>query len=126
MDREEMDRQLKEQGKNIELQTDKFSSGRKKLAAAAVVLLITSFIGGCFFGDIIPGNKQGNKAESSYSFPQTEQKKWRSCRQSEIRLLYRRSKKLVRLSLGSRRGFMIKIFLTAVWRWGRVSVPVLF
>lgn len=29
MDREEMDRQLKEQGKNIELQTDKFSSGRK-------------------------------------------------------------------------------------------------
>lgn len=75
MDREEMDRQLKEQGKNIELQTDKFSSGRKKLAAAAVVLLITSFIGGCFFGDIIPGNKQGNKAESSYSFPQTEQKK---------------------------------------------------
>ena len=76
MDREELDRQLKEQGKNIELQTDKFSSGRKKLAAAAVVLLITSFIGGCFFGDIIPGNKQGNKAESSYSFPQTEQKKW--------------------------------------------------
>lgn len=75
MDREELDRQLKEQGKNIELQTDKFSSGRKKLAAAAVVLLITSFIGGCFFGDIIPGNKQGNKAESSYSFPQTEQKK---------------------------------------------------
>ena len=71
MDREELDRQLKEQGKNIELQTDKFSSGRKKLAAAAVVLLITSFIGGCFFGDIIPGNKQGNKAESSYSFPQT-------------------------------------------------------
>ena len=65
MDREEMDRQLKEQGKNIELQTDKFSSGRKKLAAAAVVLLITGFIGGCFFGDIIPGNKQGNKAESS-------------------------------------------------------------
>lgn len=42
MDREELDRQLKEQGKNIELQTDKFSSGRKKLAAAAVVLLITS------------------------------------------------------------------------------------
>lgn len=40
-----------------------------------MVLLITSFIGGCFFGDIIPGNKQGNKAESSYSFPQTEQKK---------------------------------------------------
>ena len=75
MDREELDRQLKEQGKNIELQTDKFSSGRKKLAAAAVVLLITGFIGGCFFGDIIPGNKQGNKAESSYSFPQTEQKK---------------------------------------------------
>ena len=36
MDREELDRQLKEQGKNIELQTDKFSSGRKKLAAAAV------------------------------------------------------------------------------------------
>ena len=33
MDREELDRQLKEQGKNIELQTDKFSSGRKKLAA---------------------------------------------------------------------------------------------
>ena len=60
MDREELDRQLKEQGENIELQTDKFSSGRKKLAAAAVVLLITSFIGGCFFGDIIPGNKQGN------------------------------------------------------------------
>lgn len=40
-----------------------------------MVLLITAFIGGCFFGDIIPGNKQGNKAESSYSFPQTEQKK---------------------------------------------------
>ena len=30
MDREELDRQLKEQGKNIELQTDKFSSGRKQ------------------------------------------------------------------------------------------------
>ena len=125
MDREELDRQLKEQGKNIELQTDKFSSGRKNWRPRQW-FFDYRFHGGCFFGDIIPGNKQGNKAESSYSFPQTEQKKWRSCRQSEIRLLYRRSKRLVRLLLGSRRGFMIRIFLTAVWRWGRVSAPVLF
>ena len=126
MDREELDRQLKEQGKNIELQTDKFSSGRKKLAAAAVVLLITGFIGGCFFGDIIPETSRETKRNLLIPFHRQNRKKWRSCRQSEIRLLYRRSKRLVRLLLGSRRGFMIRIFLTAVWRWGRVSAPVLF
>ena len=128
MDREELDRQLKEQGKNIELQTDKFSSGRKKLAAAAVVLLITSFIGGCFFGDIIPGNKQGNKAESSYSFPQTEQKKVEELPAIRNTAVVQAVKEVGPAVVGITKSsfFMIKIFLTAVWRWGRVSVPVLF
>lgn len=75
MDREELDEKLKEQGANIKLEEKAFSAGRKKLAVVAVAFLIAGSIGGCFFGNIVPGGNSENKSESSYTFPQTEQKK---------------------------------------------------
>lgn len=75
MDREELDEKLKEQGVNIKLEEKAFSAGRKKLAVVAVAFLIAGSIGGCFFENIVPGGNSENKSESSYTFPQTEQKK---------------------------------------------------
>ena len=67
MDREDLDKQLKEHGEAMQ-QTEKGShKGRMKIAALALAMLVIGGAGGCYFGEFQSPKKAG--AASSYQMP---------------------------------------------------------
>ena len=64
MDREELDKQLEQNGRKIQLNKDDKSSGRKKLFALAAALLIIGGAGGYFMGNfsIVPKGSTDRKS----------------------------------------------------------------
>lgn len=67
MDREDLDKQLKEHGESMQ-QTEKGShKGRMKIAALALAMLVIGGAGGCYFGEF-HSTKNGGAA-SSYQMP---------------------------------------------------------
>lgn len=74
MDREELDKQLEQNGRKIQLNKDDKSSGRKKLFALAAALLIIGGAGGYFMGNFSIVPKGSTAASSSQMFQQTPDK----------------------------------------------------
>lgn len=74
MDREDLDRQLEEQGKHAAPQKKKMTLGTKKIAALALALLIIGGAGGCVVKDL-PFMKQGSGQEKNYQIPEGKEKK---------------------------------------------------
>lgn len=74
MDREDLDKQLKEHGENMNLVSFDHRKGKVKIAALALALLVIGGAGGCFFGDFKTENKAPS-ASSSYQLPNQEGKK---------------------------------------------------
>lgn len=74
MDREDLDKQLKEHGENMNLVSSDHHKGKVKIAALALALLVIGGAGGCFFGDFKTENKNQG-ASSSYQLPTQEGKK---------------------------------------------------
>ncbi len=68
MDREDLDKQLKEHGEAMEGKISGSSKGRMKVMALALAMLVVGGAGGCFFGNTTA--PQGNKTASSYQVPQ--------------------------------------------------------
>lgn len=73
MDREDLDRKLKENGEAMKGTSHGSKSGRMKIAALALSMLIIGGAGGCYFGDFALPKKGG--ASSSYQLPQGTNKK---------------------------------------------------
>lgn len=73
MDREDLDRKLKENGEAMKETSNGSKSGRMKIAALALSMLIIGGAGGCYFGDFALPKKGG--ASSSYQLPQGTNKK---------------------------------------------------
>ena len=73
MDREDLDRKLKENGEAMKETSHGSKSGRMKIAALALSMLIIGGAGGCYFGDFALPKKGG--ASSSYQLPQGTNKK---------------------------------------------------
>lgn len=73
MDREDLDRKLKENGETMKETSHGSKSGRMKIAALALSMLIIGGAGGCYFGDFALPKKGG--AASSYQLPQGTNKK---------------------------------------------------
>lgn len=73
MDREDLDRKLKENGETMKETSHGSKSGRMKIAALALSMLIIGGAGGCYFGDFALPKKGG--ASSSYQLPQGTNKK---------------------------------------------------
>lgn len=73
MDREDLDRKLKENGEAMKETAHGSKSGRMKIAALALSMLIIGGAGGCYFGDFALPKKGG--ASSSYQLPQGTNKK---------------------------------------------------
>ena len=73
MDREDLDRKLKENGETMKETSHGSRSGRMKIAALALSMLIIGGAGGCYFGDFALPKKGG--ASSSYQLPQGTNKK---------------------------------------------------
>ena len=67
MDREDLDRQLKEKGEVMNGGEKVSSHGRMKIAALALAMLIIGGAGGCYFGEFTMPQKGG--AASSYQMP---------------------------------------------------------
>lgn len=57
MDREDLDKQLKEHGENMNFVSSDHHKGKVKIAALALALLVIGGAGGCFFGDFKTENK---------------------------------------------------------------------
>ena len=74
MDREDLDKQLKEHGENMNFVSSDHHKGKVKIAALALALLVIGGAGGCFFGDFKTENKNQG-ASSSYQLPAQEGKK---------------------------------------------------
>ena len=74
MDREELDKQLEQNGRKIQLNKDDKGSGRKKLFALAAALLIIGGAGGYFMGNFSIVPKGSTAASSSQMFQQTPDK----------------------------------------------------
>lgn len=73
MDREDLDRKLKENGETMKETSHGSKSGRMKIAALALSMLIIGGAGGCYFGDFALPKEGG--ASSSYQLPQGTNKK---------------------------------------------------
>ena len=73
MDREDLDRKLKENGEAMKETSRGSRSSRMKIAALALSMLIIGGAGGCYFGDFALPQKGG--ASSSYQLPQGTNKK---------------------------------------------------
>jgi serine protease Do len=73
MDREDLDRKLKENGEAMKEPSHGSKSSRMKIAALALSMLIIGGAGGCYFGDFALPKKGG--ASSSYQLPQGTNKK---------------------------------------------------
>ena len=73
MDREDLDRKLNENGEAMKETSHGSKSGRMKIAALALSMLIIGGAGGCYFGDFALPKKGG--AASSYQLPQGTNKK---------------------------------------------------
>lgn len=73
MDREDLDKQLKENGEAMKDTSRGSRSGRMKIAALALAMLIIGGAGGCYFGNFALPQKGG--ASSSYQLPQGTNKK---------------------------------------------------
>ena len=73
MDREDLDRKLKENGEAMKETSHGSRSSRMKIAALALSMLIIGSAGGCYFGDFALPKKGG--ASSSYQLPQGTNKK---------------------------------------------------
>ena len=74
MDREDLDKQLKENGMTQGRKEPSFRLGEKKLALLAAALIIAGSAGGCFFGGHFGKGNPDNGTHGTYTFPQTEQK----------------------------------------------------
>ncbi len=74
MDREDLDKQLKEHGEAMQQQPAGSRKGRMKILAVALAMLVVGGAGGCFFGSGIPSINK-NQAGSSYQVPQGADKK---------------------------------------------------
>ena len=59
MDREDLDRKLKENGEAMKETSHGSKSGRMKIAALALSMLIIGGAGGCYFGDFALPKKGG-------------------------------------------------------------------
>ena len=120
MDREELDKQLEQNGRKIQLNKDDKSSGRKKLFALAAALLIIGGAGGYFMGNFSIVPKGSTAASSSQMFQQTpdKNKELPAVRNTAIVLirLFRLSKKLARQLSGLRQKCMTGIYSTAASR----------
>ena len=75
MDREDLDKQLKEHGEAMGKEISGSKKGRMKLMALALALLVAGGAGGCFFGSGLPSINKGTQAGSSYQVPQGADKK---------------------------------------------------
>ena len=115
MDREELDKQLEQNGRKIQLNKDDKSSGRKKLFALAAALLIIGGAGGYFMGNFSIVPKGSTAASSSQMFSKLLIRT-RNCRRSGILRLFRLSKKLARQLSGLRQKCMTGIYSTAASR----------
>ena len=73
MDREYLDKQLKENGEAMKDTSRGSRSGRMKIAALALAMLVIGGAGGCYFGGF-SGTKK-SPAASSYQMPQGSNKK---------------------------------------------------
>lgn len=75
MDREDLDKQLKEHGEAMHKEISGSKKGRMKLMALALALLVVGGAGGCFFGNSLPSINKGTQVGSSYQVPQGADKK---------------------------------------------------
>lgn len=73
MDREDLDKQLKENGEAMKDTSRGSRSGRMKIAALALAMLVIGGAGGCYFGGF--SGIQKSPAASSYQMPQGSNKK---------------------------------------------------
>jgi serine protease Do len=73
MDREDLDKKLKENGEAMKETSYGSRNGRMKIAALALAMLIIGGAGGCYFGGFSLPKKEG--AASSYQIPQGANKK---------------------------------------------------
>lgn len=73
MDREDLDKKLKEHGEAMKETSQGSRSGRMKIAALALAMLIIGGAGGCYFGGFSAPGKSG--AASSYQVPGSTNKK---------------------------------------------------
>lgn len=73
MDREDLDKKLKENGEAMKGTSHGSRNGRMKIAALALAMLIIGGAGGCYFGGFSLPKKDG--AASSYQIPQGANKK---------------------------------------------------
>ena len=73
MDREDLDKKLKENGEAMKETSHGSRNGRMKIAALALAMLIIGGAGGCYFGGFSLPKKEG--AASSYQIPQGANKK---------------------------------------------------
>lgn len=73
MDREDLDKKLKENGEAMKGTSHGSRNGRMKIAALALAMLIIGGAGGCYFGGFSLPKKEG--AASSYQIPQGANKK---------------------------------------------------
>ena len=73
MDREDLDKQLKENGEAMKDTSRGSRSGRMKIAALALAMLVIGGAGGCYFGGF--SGTQKSPAASSYQMPQGSNKK---------------------------------------------------
>lgn len=73
MDREDLDKKLKENGETMKETSHGSRNGRMKIAALALAMLIIGGAGGCYFGGFSLPKKEG--AASSYQIPQGANKK---------------------------------------------------
>ena len=74
MDREDLDKQLKEHGEAMDVTRTGSRKGRMKILAMALALLVIGGAGGCFLGEM-PSLKKENPSTSSYQIPQGADKK---------------------------------------------------
>lgn len=74
MNREDLDKQLKENGLAPKHKEPSFRVGQRKLALLAVALIIAGGAGGCFFGGHFGKGNNDSTTPGTYTFPQTEQK----------------------------------------------------
>ena len=74
MDREDLDKQLKEHGEAMDKTITGSRKGRMKILAVALALLVIGGAGGCFLGNTTLSPKE-NQAGSSYEVPKGSDKK---------------------------------------------------
>lgn len=95
MDREDLDRKLKENGEAMKETSHGSKSGRMKIAALALSMLIIGGAGGCYFGDFALPKKEGPPLPTSS--PREPIRRWKTFQLSATQRWCRQSRKWVRL-----------------------------